>query len=75
VYLQGDNHLVAVSNLAALTSLDLSRCRNLADEGLQTLSCLTGLTTLNLNGCNNVTAAAKRVLFTAIPNLYIEELV
>jgi hypothetical protein len=59
-----------VSNLAALTSLDLCWC-NLTDEVLQTLSSLTALTVLWIYLCPNVTAAAKQALRTAIPNLTI----
>ena len=59
-----------MSNLAALTSLDLCWC-NLTDEVLQTLSSLTALSTLNLLDCPNVTAAGEQALCTAIPNLTI----
>jgi hypothetical protein len=62
-----------VSSLRALTFLDLSYCRSVSDEGLQTLSILTKLTTLYVYGCYHVTAAAKQALRTAIPNLTIRD--
>ena len=41
----------------------------MTDAGVRTLSSLAALTHLNLCGCEKVTAATKRALRTALPNL------
>jgi len=54
--------LRAVSNLLALTSLDLSGCNNVNAEGLRVVSSLPALTSLDLSGCNNVNAEGLRAV-------------
>ena len=44
----------------------------MTDAGVRTLSSLAALTHLNLCGCEKVTAATKRALRTALPNLTIK---
>ena len=60
-----------MSSLTALSTLDLSNCPKLTNEGLQTLSSLTALSTIFLYGCTNLTAEGKQALRTAIPNMSI----
>jgi Leucine-rich repeat (LRR) protein len=62
-----------VSNLPALTELDLS-FSNVTDQALQALRSLRTLTSLNLYECENVTAAGVQALrnTTVSPSLQIE---
>jgi hypothetical protein len=68
----GKSRGTAVSSLTALTTLNLSWCFQVTDEGLGALSTLTALSTLDLFG-RNTTYKAKQALRTAIPNLTIDE--
>ena len=65
-----DEVLRAVSGLTALSTLNLSFCKQVTDEGLQALGSLTSLSFIELYG-TNVSAAAKQALRTALPNLTI----
>jgi hypothetical protein len=57
-----DKGLRAVSNLHALTSLDLTYCYKVTDEGLWAVSNLPALTELNLTHCYNVTDEALQAV-------------
>ena len=55
--------LVAVSELPALTALDLNGCCRLTEEGLRAIrGKLPALTTLSLHGCSHVTDVGIRHL-------------
>ena len=64
----------AVSNLPALTSLDIYGCIELTDQTPRAVSSLPSLTFIDLNGCDKVTAAGVQALrnTTVAPNLHIE---
>jgi bacterioferritin-associated ferredoxin len=76
-----DESMRAVSSLTALTSLNLTNCRQVtddgvravvADEGLRAVSCLRALTSLNLYHCDKVTDVGVRAVVsscTAIKSL------
>jgi hypothetical protein len=55
-----DQGVHAVSSLRALTSLDLSRCRQMTDEGLRAVSSCTALRSLTLYYCSRVTDEGVR---------------
>ena len=63
--------LRAISGLTALTSLDVSKCENVTDEGLSAVSGLTALTVLDIQYCDSVTAEGKQALRDALPRLQI----
>jgi hypothetical protein len=61
-----DQGMLAVSNLHALTSLNLCCCPELMDEGARAVSNLPALTSLDLGSCVKVTDAGLR----AVSNLH-----
>jgi hypothetical protein len=64
-----DQGLRAVSSLASLTFLDLSRCQDVTDEGVRAVvSSCTALKTLNLSYCRNVTDEGVRAV-SSLPAL------
>ena len=69
-----DEGVRAVSNLRALTSLNIICCDKVTDAGVLAVSHLPALTSLNLIGCDKVTAAGVQALrnTTAAPSLHIE---
>jgi len=66
--------LAALSPLQHLQALDLSRAKNLADAGIESLATLSGITQLNLSGCFEVTGSGLALLggITALTNLNLE---
>ena len=61
----------ALGNVSSLTSLKLSRCAKLTDEGLEELARLPALTSLHLTACPKVTAKGLTALKTALPDLVV----
>jgi hypothetical protein len=57
-----DESMRAVSNLPALTSLDISMCKLVTDDGVRAVSSCTALKTLNLHWCQLVTDAGVRAV-------------
>jgi hypothetical protein len=76
----GDNELAQLVAMlpdsgAHITQLNLSRCKNITDAGLQHLSNLTALQDLDLAGCENITDAGLQHLsnLTALEELDLFE--
>jgi hypothetical protein len=65
-----DEALRAVSNLPAITSLDLTCCRSVTDEGVRA-SFLRSSPSCNLRRCPKVTAAGVQALDRIHPHLDI----
>jgi hypothetical protein len=55
----------ALSSLPALTSLDLTGCEEVTDEGMRALSSLPALASLDLRHCFKVTDAGVQALRNA----------
>ena len=62
-----------MTDKGTLTSIDLTNCREVKDEGLRAMSSLPALTSLTLRFCRKVTAAGVQALrsTTAAPSLHI----
>eukprot|EP00242_Pyramimonas_sp_CCMP2087_P011203 CAMPEP_0198213910 /NCGR_PEP_ID=MMETSP1445-20131203/35203_1 /TAXON_ID=36898 /ORGANISM="Pyramimonas sp., Strain CCMP2087" /LENGTH=71 /DNA_ID=CAMNT_0043888771 /DNA_START=149 /DNA_END=361 /DNA_ORIENTATION=- len=65
----GDKWSQTFAGLTALTSLDLSCCLQVSDEGLRALASFTALNSLNLRGCEQVSDDGLRALLAGLPNL------
>jgi len=67
-----------VKKLAAceqLGVLNLSRCKQVTDEGVKALAACKRLRHLDVQGCDKVTAAAEAHLRAALPELTVMRLV